>query len=139
MGFFARRQRRPDANSRQSAGTRHCQMDDQNRTGRRSFRQDSTDGQQDKNHQRIDVGNDEERFVVGQEVPSVGFVPGKLVGDYFQPGCRPKFLPGRTIQTDEGLKFVAGQTSVRDNKFHPGQIFQTASGPAFIRNRTWAT
>jgi hypothetical protein len=131
----------------------------------------------------VPVGENEERFVVGQQ-SSTGFVPGKMVGENFQPGCivqnpegvgflpgytfdgqfsagqimrdgkssqfvngqavqtlfGPKFLPGRTIQTDgEGLKFVAGQTSSVDNKFHVGQIFQTVNGPTFISGVTFDT
>ena len=92
----------------------------------------------------VPVGNDEERFVVGQEVPSVGFVPGKLVGDYFQPGCvvqNPEgagFIPGCIF---DGV-FAAGQITRRDGgppQFVTGQAVQTLFGPKFLPGRTIQT
>lgn len=91
----------------------------------------------------VPVGKDEERFVVGQQVASFGFVPGKMVNDFFQPGC--------VVQNPEGVGFIpgcifdgtfsAGQIT-RDGpkpKFVSGQAVQTLFGPKFLPGRTIQT
>ncbi|KZS09352.1 MAM domain-containing glycosylphosphatidylinositol anchor protein 1 [Daphnia magna] len=93
----------------------------------------------------VPVGQGEERFVVGQHVPksTTGFVPGKIVGEHFQPGCVVQgvegvgFLPGCTF---DGV-FAAGQI-LRDGKspqFINGQSVQTLFGPKFLPGRTIQT
>lgn len=94
----------------------------------------------------VTVGDGEQRFVVGQQVPPFGFVPGQMVGDTFQPGCvvqNPEgagFIPGHVF---ENHGFVAGQI-VRDAKstepkFVGGQAVQTLFGPRFLPGKTIQT
>lgn len=84
----------------------------------------------------VPLTGDEQRFVLGQQVPGQGFVPGRSVAGEFRPGCVVQnvegaaFVPGCLLDR----AFVAGQ--IVENKFVAGQAVQTLFGPKFLRGCT---
>ncbi len=82
--------------------------------------------------QMVPLTGDEQRFVVGQQVPGQGFVPGRCTANGFRPGLVVQnaegaaFIPGCIVDRS----FVAGE--IVEDKFVPGQAVQTLFGPKFL-------
>uniref|UniRef100_A0A182PN87 Uncharacterized protein n=1 Tax=Anopheles epiroticus TaxID=199890 RepID=A0A182PN87_9DIPT len=72
-------------------------------------------------------------FVAGRAIEGQGFVCGQVL----TVNGEPRFVPGQTIVTPEGVsKFIAGLVDERTGEFVPGQSIETPEGMRFIPGQT---